>query len=424
MPLDRTQAPLFTVPNEFILPAPQHFKLDKAATPLYFFPTPGIAAVRLEVIGKSSRSLLPITQALIPSFTLQMLQEGTKSANAQQLAEFFDYHGAEVYPTLSYTQEGMSLLCIKKHLAPLLPTFISLFSEAQFPEQGLEKRISQRKLSLQLDREKQSTRAGQLFKKGLFGPAHPFGQEISEIHLAEINSSLLKDYYHNHLWKDCSLFLSGDFSEAELEQIIRTLEQLPFKQGAQKVALPEPMLTAAIEEERENAVQSSIRLGGWSIPKNHADYHSLAVFNTLLGGYFGSRLVKNIREDKGHTYGIHSSLAELEPYAYWVIAADVKKANQVEVFEEINQEIEQLCTVAADAVEIEILRNYLIGQLFAKFSSPFDLIDQFKNVYFAGLDFSYYENRFNYLKKFTAEDLMRSGQGYFSSLNRVKIRVG
>ena len=424
MPLDRTQAPLFTVPNEFILPAPQHFKLDKAATPLYFFPTPGIAAVRLEVIGKSSRSLLPITQALIPSFTLQMLQEGTKSANAQQLAEFFDYHGAEVYPTLNYTQEGMSLICIKKHLARLLPTFISLFSESQFPEQGLEKRISQRKLSLQLDREKQSTRAGQLFKKGLFGPAHPFGQEISEIHLAEINSSLLKDYYHNHLWKDCSLFLSGDFSEAELEQIIRTLEQLPFKQGAQKVALPEPMLTAAIEEERENAVQSSIRLGGWSIPKNHADYHSLAVFNTLLGGYFGSRLVKNIREDKGHTYGIHSSLAELEPYAYWVIAADVKKANQVEVFEEINQEIEQLCTVAADAVEIEILRNYLIGQLFAKFSSPFDLIDQFKNVYFAGLDFSYYENRFNYLKKFTAEDLVRSGQGYFSSLNRVKIRVG
>ena len=424
MPLDRTQAPLFTVPNEFILPAPQHFKLDKAATPLYFFPTPGIAAVRLEVIGKSSRSLLPITQALIPSFTLQMLQEGTKSANAQQLAEFFDYHGAEVYPTLNYTQEGMSLICIKKHLARLLPTFISLFSESQFPEQGLEKRISQRKLSLQLDREKQSTRAGQLFKKGLFGPAHPFGQEISEIHLAEINSSLLKDYYHNHLWKDCSLFLSGDFSEAELEQIIRTLEQLPFKQGAQKVALPEPMLTAAIEEERENAVQSSIRLGGWSIPKNHADYHSLAVFNTLLGGYFGSRLVKNIREDKGHTYGIHSSLAELEPYAYWVIAADVKKANQVEVFEEINQEIEQLCTVAADAVEIEILRNYLIGQLFAKFSSPFELIDQFKNVYFAGLDFSYYENRFNYLKKFTAEDLMRSGQGYFSSLNRVKIRVG
>lgn len=424
MPLDRANAPLFAVPNEFILPAPQRFELGKGDPSLYFFPTPGIAAVRLEVIGKSSRSLLPTTQALIPSFTMQMLQEGTKSANAQQLAEFFDYHGAEVYPTLSYTQEGISLLCIKKHLAHLLPTFISLFSEAQFPEEGLEKRISQRKLSLQLDREKQSTRASQLFRKGLFGPSHPFGQEIAEIHLAEINSSILKDYYHNHLWKDCCLFLSGDFSEAELEQLIRTLEQLPFKQGAQKVALPKPRLTATIEEERDSAVQSSIRLGGWSIPKNHADYHALAVFNTLLGGYFGSRLVKNIREDKGHTYGIHSSLAELESYAYWVIAADVKKANQAEVFEEINREIEQLCTVSADAEEIEILRNYLIGQLFAKFSSPFDLIDQFKNVHYSGLDFSYYENRFNYLKKFTAEDLMHSGQSYFSSLNRVKIRVG
>jgi predicted Zn-dependent peptidase len=423
MSVDRSKAPQFYLPTEFSLPAPQQFKLGSGST-VFYFPTPGIDAVKLEVIGNSSRSLLPNSHALIPSFTLQMLQEGTAKLTAHQLAEFFDYHGAEVYPTLSYTQEGLSLICIKKHLPTILPIFLSLFSEARFPEENLAKRKSQRALSLKLDQEKPSSRAGQLFKKGLFGPNHPFGQEITEAHISEITSALLQAYYQDHLWKDCSLFLSGDFKTQELEQLLATLNQLPLKQGAKKEGLPVPTSTPSLVEDRADAVQSSIRLGAWSIPKHHEDFPALAVFNTLLGGYFGSRLVKNIREDKGHTYGIHSTLVELDQYAYWVIAADVKKAHQEEVFSEIDKEIQILRTVLASSEEIEILRNYLIGQLFTKFSSPFDLIDQFKGVYYAGLDFSYYEKRFETLKKFTAEDLLTIGNRYFSSPDRVQVRVG
>jgi zinc protease len=423
MSVDRSKAPQFSLPTEFALPAPQQFQLDCGSS-VFYFSTPGIDAVKLEVIGNSSRSLLPNSHALIPSFTLQMLQEGTTQYTAQQLAEFFDYHGAEVYPNLSYTQEGLSLLCIKKHLFTILPTFISLFSEALFPKENLEKRKSQRQLSLKLEQEKPSSRASQLFKKGLFGPNHPFGQEITEAHISEITPALLQAYYQNHLWKDCTLFLSGDFKAQELEDLLATLNQLPLKQGAKKQGLPAPLATPILLEDRADAVQSSIRLGGWSIPKHHADFPALAVFNTLLGGYFGSRLVKNIREDKGHTYGIHSSLVELDEYAYWIIAADVKKAHQEEVFAEIEKEIQLLSTELADAEEIEILRNYLIGQLFTKFSSPFDLIDQFKGVYYAGLDFSFYEKRFSYLKKFTASDLLAIGKRYFTSSERVQVRVG
>ncbi len=423
MALDRSKAPQFSLPTEFALPAPQQFQLAGGSS-VFYFSTPGIDAVKLEVIGNSSRSLLTNNHALIPSFTLQMLQEGTSKFTAQQLAELFDFHGAEVYPTLSYTQEGLSLLCIKKHLFALLPTFISLFTEATFPAENLAKRKSQRALSLKMDQEKPSSRAGQLFKKGLFGPSHPFGQEITEAHISEITPALLQAYYQDHLWKDCSLFLSGDFSRQELEQLLYTLNQLPLRKGAKKQGLPAPVATGLHLEDRVDAVQSSIRLGAWSIPKHHEDFPALAVFNTLLGGYFGSRLVKNIREDKGHTYGIHSSLVELDEYAYWVIAADVKKAHQKEVFEEIEKEIQILRTQLASPEEIKILKNYLIGQLFTKFSSPFDLIDQFKGVYYAGLDFSFYERRFDYLKKFTAADLLSIGNRYFSSPDRVQVRVG
>jgi predicted Zn-dependent peptidase len=423
MSLDRSKAPSFTLPSEFSLPAPQQFLLNGGRI-LYFFPTPGIAAVKLEVIGKSGRTLLPRTHALIPSFTLQMLQEGTSTKSSQELAEFFDFYAAEVHPYLSYSQEGMSLLAIKKHLPTLLPTFISLFSEATFPLDNLEKRKSQRRLSLKLDQEKSASRASQLFKTSLFGPEHPIGQEITEAHIDLINPELLQEYYQKHLWKECDLFLCGDLIPEELQSLITQLNQLPLQDEPQGLVETAAVPTKLSNEDRADALQSSVRVGSWSIPKTHVDYPALAVFNTLLGGFFGSRLVKNIREEKGHTYGISSSLVEVRGHAYWMVAADVKKAHREEVLDEINKEIQQLCTVAVEADELEVLRNYLIGQLFTKFSSPFDLSDQFKSVHFSGLNFSFYESRLDFLKKFTAEDLLSIGKRYYSATPLVQVSVG
>jgi predicted Zn-dependent peptidase len=423
MSLDRSKAPSFTLPSEFSLPTPQQFPLKGGRT-LYFFSTPGIEAVKLEVIGKSGRTLLPRTHALVPSFTLQMLQEGTNSATSKELAEFFDFHAAEVHPYLSYSQEGMSLLSIKKHLPTLLPTFTSLFSEATFPAENLEKRKSQRRLSLKLDQEKSASRASQLFKTSLFGPEHPIGQEITEAHIDLISPELLREYYQKHLWKDCDLFLCGDFSAEELRILITQLSLLPLQDEPQRLVETAPIPNPLPNEDRADALQSSVRVGSWSIPKTHADYPALAVFNTLLGGFFGSRLVKNIREEKGHTYGISSSLVEVRGHAYWIVAADVKKAHREEVLDEINKEIHELCTVPVKADELEVLRNYLIGQLFTKFSSPFDLSDQFKAVHFSGLNFSFYENRLDFLKKFTAEDLLSIGRRYYSAPPLVQVSVG
>lgn len=423
MSLDRSKAPSFTLPSEFSLPSPQQFTLRGSKT-LYFFPTPGIAAVKLEVIGKSGRTLLPKTHALVPSFTLQMLQEGTSKASSQELAEFFDFHAAEVHPYLSYSQEGMSLLAIKKHLPTLLPAFISLFSDATFPVENLEKRKSQRRLSLKLEQEKSASRANQLFKASLFGPEHPIGQEITEAHIDLINPELLQDYYQKHLWKESDLYLCGDFTLEELNGLLLQLEALPLQPTKQTQVETAPNPIPFPYEARADALQSSVRVGSWSIPKTHKDYPALAVFNTLLGGFFGSRLVKNIREEKGHTYGISSSLVDVRGHSYWIVAADVKKDHREEVLAEIKKEIHQLCTVPVAEDELEVLRNYLIGQLFTKFSSPFDLSDQFKAVHFSGLDFSFYEKRLDFLKKFTAEDLLSIGKHYYSSPPVVEVSVG
>lgn len=423
MALDRSKAPEFNIPSDFELITPVKLNLNSGVT-IYFFKTPGIDAVKLEVIGKSARNHIPKEHVLIPSFTLQMILEGTNDYLEEELSEFFDFHATEAQPILSYTHEGLSMLSTKKHLDAVLPRFISLFSQANFPIENLEKRKSQRRLSLKLEKEKSSSRSSQLFRTALFGEDHLYGQEVNEEHIDLITPDLLKAYYSRQLWQDCEIFLSGDLDQSQLDSLCNWLEKIPSRK-MQKTEPDQPVRTIQkIHEEREDALQSSLRIGNWSISKSHPDFHALSVFNTILGGYFGSRLVKNIREDKGHTYGISSSLVELGAYNYWVIGADVQKAYLSEVIQEVYAEIDRLSTELVSEEELEILRNYLVGQMLSRFSSSFDLMDRFKAVHHSGLDLSYYRQKLDFLKSVRPEDLLKIGQTYFLNPPFVEVSVG
>lgn len=423
MTLDRSKAPDFRIPEDFELFPPTEFLLKNGAK-LFFIPTPNLAAVKIEVIGKGNRASLALEETLIPSFTLSMLQEGTTSKTSEELANFFDFHASEVSPMLSYSQEGLSLLTTKKHLAEVIPVFLSLFLDAIFPQEYLEKKQSQRKLIIQLEKEKTASKASQLFRNSLFGSGHPYGLETEEKHVDSVTTAKLKTYYENLLFQDIEVFVSGDFEQKELHYLCIKLGVLPNRKRIQEPLLPLVETIYLVNESRENAVQSSIRIGNWSIPKTDPDFFALSVFNTILGGYFGSRLIKNIREDKGHTYGISSNLAEIGDSNYWVIGADVQKAFYQEVIEEIYFEIEKLVSEQIQEDEIEVVRNYMIGQMLSQFSSSFDLMDRFTSVHHSGLDLSFYTEKLAFLKSFTAEDVTRIGEKYFKKRAFIEVVVG
>ncbi|SFU17870.1 Predicted Zn-dependent peptidase [Algoriphagus locisalis] len=423
MVLDRSKAPEFKVPEDFELVPPSENKLSNGAR-FFYIPTPGLEAVKIDVLCRGQRDSLPLEQTLVSSFTLQMLQEGTKTKSASELAEFFDFYASEVHPILTFSQEGLGLLSTKKHLQPVLNEFMSLFTEATFPQDMLEKRKSQRKLSIKLENERTASRASQVFRKCLFGAGHPYGIEIEENHVDSIKRDLLIAYYDTMLWQDLEIFVTGDFDSKELEAISNLLCELPNRTVIDPVLLPGINTLLAVKEPRKNSVQSSIRIGNRSIPQSHPDFIALTVFNTILGGYFGSRLVKNIREDKGHTYGIFSSLAEIGDYHYWVIAADVQKEYYLDVIEEIYHEIKILTEVEINPDELEVVRNYLIGQMLKQFSTSFDLIDRFKAVHHSGMDFDYYAQKLAFLKQFTADDIMKVGHKYFCNPPFIEVVVG
>ncbi len=423
MTLDRSKAPDFRVPEDFELFPPTEFLLKNRAK-LFFIPTPSLAAVKIEVMGKGNRASLSLDETLVPSFTLQMLQEGTISKTAEELANFFDFHASEVSPMLTYSHDGLSLLTTKKHLFEVIPVFLSLCTDCVFPEEYLEKKQSQRKLSIKLEKEKTASKASQLFRKSLFGSNHPYGLETEEKHVDIITKDQLKSYYSELLWQDLELFVCGDFEENELHNLCELLGGLPNRKRVTEPILPPAETIYHVIESREDAVQSSIRIGNWSISKTDPDFFAFSVFNTILGGYFGSRLIKNIREDKGHTYGIYSSLAEIGDSNYWVIGADIQKAFYQEVIEEIYFEIEKLVSEPIDEDELEVVRNYMIGQMLSRFSSSYDLMDRFRSVHHSGLNFNYYTQKLAFLKSFTAEDVTRIGKKYFQQRPLIEVVVG
>lgn len=423
MILDRSTAPGFQIPKEIIFPKPSIRTLSNGV-PIYFIPTPEIDAIKLEINSDVDYYEKNPAKKLVPSFVLQMVMEGTKTKSVAELDDFFDTYASEVEPILGFEHQGLSLLTTKKHFPTVLPVFRELLTEAVFPEKELEKRKKQKALSISIHKEQNGHRASSLFRKSLFGENHPFGQIAEETDVDLFSREDLAEYYEKELWTNPEIFLTGNIGENELDEIIQAFGNLPvrFKNIAHDEAFKNQYQSSI--EEKEISVQSSIRIGCHMIPKTHPDYHHLLIFNTILGGYFGCRLIKNIREDKGYTYGISSSLGGLKSGDYWIVMADVIKEFSEKVIEEVYHEINTLQQVPVPLDEMETVRNYMLGKLLTQFSSGFDLISRFKSIHQAGLDFSFYQAQLDHILSFNQEDIMAVGKKYFNRQNMVEVIVG
>jgi len=143
-----------------------------------------------------------------------------------------------------------------------------------------------------------------------------------------------------------------------------------------------------------------------------------------LGGYFGSRLMANIREEKGYTYGIHSSLASLREHGYFVISSQVGKDVRNEAVAEVYKEIHKLCTEAIPDDELEVVKNYMLGQILRYFDGPFNLGDTFKALLDYDLDFSHYRSVIAEINRITSADLLALAQKHWGNADFYEILVG
>jgi len=418
--LDRTQAPPFQRSSAFDLHQPEKTILSNGV-PLYLIRGGDQDVIKIELTAQAGRWAEQRRGAAY--FTAQLLSKGTSRKSSFDIAQIFDRFGAhlEISPGLDFS--SISLYSLTRNLEPALYLLQELLTDAAFPDKELAQVRSIYLQNLRVNNEKTSFLAAKLFRKTLFGETHPYGVELDEKDVNGLTRAEL--VAHSQRFQNgLQAFVSGKI-DARSEALLNTvLSALPAQPVTAAAAVPGNGSQINQYQQKEGSVQASIRMGKKSIMRSHPDYTDVLFVSHVLGGYFGSRLMKNIREEKGLTYGIHASLHALLHDSYLAIGADVNKENVQLTIDEIKKELRRLREEPMDTTELDTARNHFIGGLQLELTTAFAHADKIKTITLFGLDQAYYNQLIARMERISPADVQRIAAEHFAENSFLEIAVG
>ncbi|MBK6729525.1 MAG: insulinase family protein [Bacteroidetes bacterium] len=355
------------------------------------------------------------TQPATARTVLQMMRKGTLQKTAEQIADAIEFYGGDLDFINGQDSTGIVVFCLKKHLDTILPIVIEILQEASFPEPELEMMIQRQKQKLRISEKNTDFYANRAFHRVLFGETHPYGYAVDDSILDNLNTDVLKQYHQQH-YKNAptAIFISGNVSD----DIIDTLNthygkiQLHKKDALENTIAIETSSEKKVYKQLSESVQSSIRIGKIAIPRTHPDFLSYNIMMVIFGGYFGSRLMSNIREEKGYTYGIHATTSHNRHASYMEINTEVGNEVCEDAIEEIYKEMDLLRNEKVSSEELSIVRNYMMGSILRATDGPFNRINIIKNLVLNNMDTSYYDAFVNTLKTITPEQIQVMANKY------------
>lgn len=354
------------------------------------------------------------TQNLIAASTNFLLKNGTTRHTAFQINEHFDYYGSFLNRACYNETATLSLHTLTRYVTELLPMVRELLTDATLPEEELAIYKQNMKQRLRVNLQKSDFVANRLIDAYLFGEDHPYGKYTRLEDFDTVQQNQLVDFYKRYYQQGRMIMFVAGRLPANLEQLLNdNFGDLP--QGSVP-AVDHPLHPSDEKKYRiindEKSVQGSIRLASPFPNRHHPDFLKTLVLNTLFGGFFGSRLMLNIREDKGYTYGIHSYLQNHQQHSAWVISTeagrDVTDATIAEVYKEMQELREEL----VDDEELLLVRNYMMGGLLGDLDGPFQIISRWKNIILNGLGEDYFYRSIDTIKNVSAEELRELAQKY------------
>lgn len=408
--LDRKSAPQFVELKDFRLPTANIDALSNGIN-IVNFNEVNQEAVKLELVFAAGKWHEP--ERGIAQFAAQMLEKGTSSKSSYQIAEHFDRFGASIEITPGFDFTTVSLYTLSKNLKDVLPLFCEITQAPSFPESEINLATSITRQNLKINNEKTSYVAGKKFREMIFGSHHPYGSSLEESDLTAINRNKLIEFFNNK-FRLHEVYLTGRLEQASYNRIreVALSYSVHASNGINRFMNENTKKNHSQYIERPDSIQSSLRVGKKIINRSNPDYPTITLLNHLLGGYFGSRLMKNIREEKGLTYGIHSSISTLKHDAFFVIGTDVNKENRKSALEEIKKEISSLCEKPLDSTELELGRNHLLGSLQLETANPFAVMEKIKTIRLNQLSTDFYSRLFATLQETESIALQEAAQKY------------
>jgi zinc protease len=315
---------------------------------------------------------------------------------------------------------------LEKSVPELVPYVYELVQTATFPKEEIKNYLDVFSQKNTVNQGKVAWVARNEFTEILLGKDNSYCWKLTEAHFKEIDRIDLVEFYEKQ-YKNSTfqIYVSGKVSSKVIEAVKLTFSGKvrnanSFKTNTEVVANDSDMVVI----EKGSSVQSAIRLGSTTINRRHKDFAALFIANTILGGYFGSRLMSNIREDKGYTYGIGSGVIHLNELSYFVISTEVGSDFTKKTLDEIEFEMNQLQQELVSSDELELVKNYILGNIMKGFDGSFSAMERFQMLNNHGLDYSYYENLIQKIKQVTPQQIKEVAKQYLKFNSLKKIIVG
>lgn len=426
MVLNRTQAPEFKTIDRIDVLKAKHSKLHNGLD-VFCLSAGSQEIVKIEFIFRAGMYFQP--QTLIASTTNSLLESGTKSYTANELSDGIDFLGSFLELQVEQDFASVTLFSLNKYLDKSLHFIEEIIKYPVFPADEFSIHIANKKQKHAINSQKVNVLARRKFSELLFGANHPYGRDVKQEDYNRIKISELQNFFQLHYnSSNCTIFASGKLPTNLIETLNLHFGSSAWGQTTHKSEF-KPVAVEILSErkhflKKEDAIQTAIRIGRLLFNKTHPDYFKFQVLNTILGGYFGSRLMANIREDKGYTYGIGSGLNNLVAGGYFFISTEVGAEVTEQTLAEIYSELALLRNKLVDDTELETVRNYILGNFLRSVDGPFALADKFKSIWEFDLDYDYFDKYFEAVKNVTPQQIRDLANKYLQENDLVECVVG
>ncbi len=422
--LNRKIQPAIQPPGHISLPKPEIFRLSNGIN-VYQFNAGTQDVISIEMVFAAGSWFQ--SKPFIAMATNLMLREGTRNFSAQKLSETLDYYGAHFENTTERDNAYVTLYSLNKHIGNTLPLMSEIVKNAVFPESEFMVLAGKQRQMLEVNRQKVNFLARTHFNSLIFGSSHPYGIYLEPDDIDNVTYTDLIEFHKNQYHSgNCTIIVAGLVKPGLKEALEMHFGGNDWS-GIRSQRTP--CLTSGSEQKnhfilKEGAMQSAIRIGGLMFSRSHPDFAGMKVLNAILGGYFGSRLMNNLREDKGYTYGIGSSVVPLRDGGYFVISGEVGADVTNEALTEIKSELNRLCNEPVPESELSLVRSYLSGEMLRAVDGPFAQADLYGELIEDGLDISHYEELIDTVQNITARQLQDLAIRYLNPDNLYTLVVG
>ncbi len=383
--------------------------------------------VRMDIVTGSGQ--LDQKFPLQAMMTNRMLREGTRSMASAVIAEKLDFYGAWLDLSSSVRNGFITLYSLNKFFGQTIEVLEDMVKNPVFPERELKVVTESNKQVYMVNRQRVEVMARKRLNKELFGENHPLGRFAEMQDYENLNRDMLEEFYlENYYAENCTIFVAGRVTEEVLKKIEECFGTGKWGRNRCKsitdMPQPEGKKRKRVNVEKKDALQSSVKIGCFMPDCMHKDFMDAKVMNTILGGYFGSRLMKNIREDKGYTYGIGSGIVIYPERSVLIISTETANEYVEDVVKEVKMEIDRLKNTEPDEEEMVMVRNYMMGDICRAYENSLSVSEAWIYVNTAGVDEDFFDRSVDSIKNISGKRIMELANKYLDWENMVEVVAG